>query len=440
MERGRAPQLVGLSVLVLQLVACARGKVTYIEQDNVIWVKDFAEEEPADPTTVLNADRVNGWGKVSHDGQTDTTTVDGSLWIGDDVTLGTFFQVGRSGHEGETLVVKGDVWVRPPRESMKRSDGRLSIVNRLRLGHPEDAAIRTALKIACDNRRQYGVRIGFREGNEWICRGALHVHNSTITAAVQDRAHMLRPWGWYGSDVRLINAKVSWIDGTMAYGVQGHNSTIEETTFEHGGVALRNGRQIARSCVFRSLETAVAEGGCLHATLINCRFENNGRNWTLGGHSGHAVTLIDCHLGPQRDPIRLVRNRIDPKDAARRRVPVYPAFTEWRTLVVKVVDPGGHPVPDALVSIDCAEFPEAVQHGLALTDQSGRTPAATEDGATLIMTRKLQATDDPEQPAESTYRHSVCVRRTGYAEAAADLPTTGGVPEPFVVVLRRSTR
>jgi len=436
----RTPTTAGLLaslIISVSLGTAEGGEVLYCEAENAIWLKDFAEEAPADLTIVLDADRQNGWGKVRYDRATDTTVINASLWIGDDVTLGTFFQIGRKDHPSETVIVKGDVWVRPPKESTTRSDDRLSIVNRLRLGDPEDETIRATLRIACEQRQQYGVRIGFRDKETWISRGELHVFNSTITAAIADRDHMLKPWGWYGSDVQLVGATISWIDGTMTYGVQAHNGTIRRTTFEHGGAALRNGQQVARNCVFRNLETAVAEGGCLSATLIGCTFENNRRNWTLGGSSGVGVTMIDCDIKPQNEPIQLIKNRLSPEEAVRRRMPIYPTYTEWRMLEVKVVDPEGAMIPDAIVTVDCTEDPDAVQNGLTLTDATGLTPADSTGGAVLITRKRLQATDDPEKPTEFDFTYNVSVHKRDYETKRILLKSNEQIPRPLVVELGR---
>jgi hypothetical protein len=263
------------------------------------------------------------------------------------------------------------------------------------------------------------------------------VYNSTITAAVQDKDHMLKPWGWYGSDLQLVGATISWIDGTMAYGAQAHNSTIEGTTFEHGGAALRNGRQLASNCVFRNLETAVAEGGSLSATLIGCTFENNRRNWTLGGYSGVGVTRIDCDIKPQSEPVQLIKNRLSPEEAVRRRIPIYPAYREWRPLVIKVVDRQGAVIPDAIVTVDCTEDPDAVHNGLTLTDGVGLTPSYATRGAVLITTRKLLATDDPEKPREFDFTYSLSVHKRDYDTTQILLKSNEQIPRPLIVELDR---
>ena len=109
------------------------GDIAYDAGRNCISVIGFTEDAPATMDTILAADREKGWRKMAHDPVTDTYTLDADLWIGDDKSNGTFMQIGDGDHPKMTVIVKGTVWVRPPRESPERSDGLPSIINRLRL-------------------------------------------------------------------------------------------------------------------------------------------------------------------------------------------------------------------------------------------------------------------------------------------------------------------
>ncbi len=417
-------------------VSAFGGSITYDKQANVVWVCDFLEDAPATADDLLAADRQHGWGIVRYDTATDVYSLDASLYIGDDKNLGAFFQIGRPGHPRETLIVRGDVWIRPPKESPTRTDGRPAIVNRLTLGNPADPSIHATLKIACKTRGQFGVHVGIREKGLWIRRGDLYVYNSTITAATPDRQHALKSRGWYGSSIRLVNATLSWIDGNMTYGVDKDNSVIEGTTFAHGGIALRNGAQFARGCTFRDLQTAVAEGGCLDATLVNCVFEHNERNWTLGNSYGRGIRMIDCKVDPQSKPIQLRKNKVDPKRAAMRHIPIYPTYSEWASLAVKVTDGRAAPIFAAAVNVECARYPDAVQNPLALTDAKGLTPARVED-AILITTKRLQPTDTPGRVRSFLFSYRVTVSAAGFKEKAVPLAGMGKIPRPLVVVLEK---
>ncbi len=433
MKSLRDAALAALAAAVAAKAFC--GSIDYDPRARVVWVRDFLEDEPATADTILAADRGHGWGVMHYDAAKDVYRLDASLYIGDDKNLGAFFQIGRPGHPRETLVVRGDVWIRPPRKSPLRTDGRPAVVNRLTLGRPKDSSIRATLKIACERRGQFGVHIGIRDKTRWIHGGDLHVYNSVITAAIPDRRHALKSRGWYGSSIRLIRAKLSWVDGAMTYGVNRKNSLIEDTVFEHGGDALRNGEQFVKGCTFRDLQIAVAEGGCLDAVLVNCVFEHNQYNWTLGGAYGRRVRMIDCRIGPQSKPLRLWKNKVDPKRAAMRHIPLYPCYSEWKSLVVKVTDRSGAPVFAAAVNVDCPRDASAVENPLALTDAKGCTPTRLEDGAILIAVKRLRATDAPDRPRAESFLYRVAVQAAGFREKSLALSGSGEIPRPLVVAL-----
>ena len=248
---------------------------------------------------------------------------------------------------------------------------------------------------------------------------------------------MLRSRGWYGSSIRLINATLSWIDGDMIYGVNRANSIIDGSTFEHGGTVLRNGKQFATNCTFRRLETAVAEGGSLEASLVCCTFADNQRNWTLGNSSGRGIRMIDCTIGPQSRPLRLTKNTVAPKRAAMRGIPIYPCYAELASVLVKVTDGDAAPVFAAAVNVECSEDPEAVQNPLVLTDRNGLTPGGVGDGAILITTSRLQATDTPDQPRAFSFDYHVTVSAVGFKEKAVLLKGEEEIPKPFVIVLEK---
>lgn len=409
----------------------ALAGITYDPATNVIQVMDYPEDAPTTLDTILAADRQNGWGKVSYDKAADTYTVEASLWIGIDQGLGTFMQIGRPDHPRETLIIHGNVWVKPPRLSLKRPDDRYSVVNRLTLGNPTNAAIRATLKIACLTRGQYAVQVG----DGWTRRGDLHMYNSVITALTPDQDHQLGPQGWYGSDLRVINSTLSWINGTFMYAVQNGNGVVEGSTFEHGGIALQNGIQYARNCVFRDLDIAVAEGGCLNATLVGCTFVTNQQNWTLGSVQSEGITLIDCRVGLPKQPYRINKNNMTTEQARQPGVTVYPVYRERRSLVIHVVGARGKGVPDAFVHVTCPKAPAEVTHGLTLTDAKGLTPDKLENKAILITSKKLQATEDPARPQAFSLLYTVTVQAKGYQEQILRISQGQNLSRPLVVKL-----
>jgi hypothetical protein len=392
--------------------------------------------------------------------------VNAHRWIGDDQSSGTFVQIGDKEHPKVTVIVKGTVWVRPPKESPTRSDGRESIINRLTLGDPVDPNVQAVLKIYCDTRGQHGIYVGYRSDKATIHRGSLHVYRSTITAAMQDPQHLWGTkdytdekssprWaapGWYGSEIRLIQATISWFDGCPAYGMSTGTResregvefmrpnkwhVIEETTFEHGGMVVQNGDQYLKDCVFRDLDVAIAEGGALGAKLVRCTFEKNRLNWTLGSLGSRGIVLLNCTVGRQEKPITITKNQTTLEEAMRQNVPIYPACHVRQSLAVKVVDQAGSPVPDATVLVTCTSDPTQVARGAAITNPEGMTGSDPEADAVVVTSKQYQATDDPKKPQETTYAHEVSVSKAGFQPNSVTLPAGRPIPTPLVVSLKK---
>jgi len=442
--------------------------ISYDSAPDRLQLVGFPEESPATPATLLAADRHHGWNQVTYDATTDTYAIDAALWIGNDTSLGTFFQIGDREHPDVTVVVKGTVWDRPPQESPRRSDGRYSIINRLTLGDRQNDSIRATLKIDCETRGQHGLYVGYRSHDSkiWIQRGALHVYNSTITAARQGHEHV---WGcrdylaegssprwaspgWYASDLQVVNATVSWFEGCVAYGcATGERKrgepvgsirpralhAIRNTTFEHGGTAVQNGTQYLTGCVFRNMQNAVAEGGCLSAKLVDCVFEDNQANWTLGSAMSGGIVMLDCIVGPQRSPLFLRRNRISPENAIRRKIPVYPTCVERQSLVVKVTDDSGETIPQAMVIASCPTDPGQVASGATSTGDDGLTPDDPEQGAVVLTAVEHRATDDPNSPKTTTFDYNVSAKADGFRDGKVRFPAGTAFERPLLLVVDR---
>ena len=443
-------------------------RIEYDEEHNCVQVVGFPEDAPATMDAILAADRKERWDRLSYSRTTDSYTLDAALWIGDDQSNGTFLQIGSKRHPKATLVVKGTVWVRPARE-IRSSDGLNGITNRLTLGDPADKSIRTTLKIACERPGQHGLYVGFSPPRPGARRdqASLHVYNSTITAATPDRPHAWGTrdytgknasprWqfpGWYSRDIRLINSVVSWFEGRVTNGVHtgrhrapgpldaaampSKSAVIEGTTFEHGGIPIVNGDQYMRNCVFRDLEIGVAEGGSLRATLVNCTFEGNQSNWTLGSWYSAGITMLDCKVAPQRKPIAIKKNQAPHGDLMDRNLPLYPTCVEKQSLVVKVVDAAGKPVPQALVVVNCKDAPEEAARGAGFTDANGMTPTDPETDAIVITTRMTRATDDPDEPEVKTFDYRVTVQAAGFRTRSGRLRVGKPIPRPLMVTLGR---
>lgn len=429
------------------------GDMAYDTDRKVLSICGFTEQAPATMARLLAADRSNGWGVVAYDAPTDTYRVKASLYIGSTNDLGTDVQIGRPDHPHETVIVAGDLWVKPPKKSLRRSDGRFAIANRLTLGDERASNIRATLMFDCSKAYEFALVLGSRSASDAGSPGpVLHVFNSTIRPVIPDKAHRIagtkmmgnNDTAWYASDVRLVNAHILGLgdDGWGGmYGVQADNSVIADSLFEKCGVLFRNGRQFTRNCTFRDCGVVLAEGGCLTATMIDCVFTNNDHNWTIGrkGCMGRGVTLIDCQVGPQKQPLKIQKNDVPLEEAIKRKVMVYPACTDYITLPVKVTDRRGHPVNLAVVSVACPEDKEgvAVRNGYALTDAQGLTPADPDHSAILLARRRVQATDDPIHPKSLAYYYVLTVKAAGCQPYQGLINLGQDVPRPLAIKLEK---
>lgn len=433
--------LSGCSDLTPAAMATSEPVIEYLAPENVVWVRSFSRDAPATMDDVLAADRKAGWNRIAYEPAGDTYTLKASLWIGGVSAWDpTFVQIGRPGHERETLIVKGFVWIRPPRKNLPGADGKSGLVNRLTLGNQTNAAIRATLKIDCQTTVQSdGLFIGDRSipGQYAFCGGDLFVFNSVIAAAPADPKNQLPVWvrtmdtGCYGTDVRLIGATVSRIG---LYGINPGNSTIERTLFENGRSIFTGGFQRAVDCVFRNLACPVS--GDL-VELIRCTFESNAVNWSLQNMTGYGVEAIDCRMGPPKNPVQLRKNTGDPRMLLNNGIPVYPFYIERRSLAVKVADAEGHPIAAAVISLSCPEESPlgvgaptsmwggpapagmldhlvAMRNSVAVTDHVGVTPRKAEEGALLPAVRRWRATDDPLKPREEKFSYRITVEAAGY--------------------------
>lgn len=429
--------IAGTSLCLAATAAIGRD-ILRLEPENAVWVVGFSRNHPATMDDVAEADRTHGWNLVSVDTATDTYILDASLWIGGtSLWTPTYMQIGRPGHTNETLVVHGDVWIRAPRRSLERPDGRSGLINRLTLGTPDNPGIRAQLKIHCKTLRQYGLWIGERTERGVLRGGDLFAFNSVLTAAVQDGQHNLRgtDWyrgfhtGWYGSRVELVNSEISHIDGQVTYYMQAEDYRIRGCRFHHSGTLVRGGTQRMLDCRFTDMSATPITGRRIEC--IRCVFRNNPRHWQLRSSWSSVAEMINCDMGPSDNPILLAKNSKDPKWLYRTGTPLYPFYIERASCVVKVLDEAGNPVQGAAVSVLCSDDPyrgrahlEAVRNAMVFTDEKGVTPARCEDGAILPAVKRLQATDDPAAPRQDTLTYTLRVEAKGYRPVQTPLPVT----------------
>ena len=401
----------------------------------VLWGSD--EAAPFRPSDLLAADRREGWGVVRYDAKTDTTRVNATLVIGRTDGTSTYFQIGSADHPRETLVLKGDLQVAPPKPSGTRRDGRPFTVNRLQLGQRDQPEIKATLKFDCSPPDKFGIQLGVkveRDGRAtWRAGGSLRVYHSTITALEQDWLHAFAASSLMGSEVRLVNSTVSWCGGLFAYGLSGvKRRRIEGTTFEHCAQVLYNGHQRATDCVFRHCGIVAAEGGCLSGTFERCTFRDNGANFTKSRPG--EIQFIDCDVGPQRQPLRLRSG----EDGVTGQLG-YPSVADVRTLIVSVVDDDGRPIPGAAVDLVCEQPDEtAVLRGFAIAGRDGQTPGARDRDRLLFTERRLRAARSPAGHEEIRYTYSISVLASGFERTElSDVRPLSGISRLRLVLQRQ---
>lgn len=257
--------------------------------------------------------------------------------------------------------------------------------------------------------------------------------------------------GWYADRVELVNAAVSRIHGAVTYGLQAGGFLaygtrvgtyrIEGSRFEQCGTVLQGNEQSVADCRFERLTQAAIAADRI--TCVRCVFAENEANWALGNRMGVAVELIDCEIGPARQPLQLRKNTLDPMKLLAQKAPVYPFYLERRSCVAEVRDETGAPIARAVVSLRCpvdpwrtSPYAAAVRRGIAVTGPDGRTPARMEDGALLVATRRLQATDDPLQPREDPLAYELTVDAAGFRGVRGPVPVTA-LEAPLPVRLER---
>lgn len=423
---------------------CVHAACTYDAEADRIWVENYTEAFPCTPGILLFADRMNDWGKVNYDRATDTYAVGADLYIGRNDGTDTYFQIGSNAHPRETLVLRGNLVVYPFYITGENREKNASLakrgVNRITLGSPDDGSIKATLKIHSDSGAKHSMYFGripvSGDIPRWGCYGGqLCVHNSTITAAVQDRAHAIgeartKQVYLYGNRVVLENATLSWFAGVITFGMRARSSTIEGCVFEYSGYGIINPKQVIHGCTFRDLHVAVKDwGGVIDAQLIDCTFEDNDANWWL---SRGRIICIDCTFGEPRKGNRLWRN-----ERLKLGKDENPTFTSRRHIIVEVVDAEAKPVPGVHVQVRSEHGqPETVYNGRAVTDESGRTPGRGGDGAILLTERVMTATEAPDEPEVADYAYEVRVTASGDRTASVSDVRPHASWKVFRVVLK----
>lgn len=453
---GRVRMMAILSAFVLSQAVLLSAGVVYDRTNNCLWVVDYLEAQPATLHTLLEADQQNGWGKVSHQPETDTYTVDAAIWIGNHSGYSTFFQVGDRQHPKLKLVLKGSLWIRPAAMGINRTDGSPSIMNSLTVGDPADPTITPQILFDCATPGEHGIFGGLRQKSnpEQTCK--LRMYNASFAAlktnAPQHRwgsgdyrapgpGNQNHTMGCYVSEFRLENCRFADFVGPLFYGADtiGWNNrerrlspneakTIRNCRFENGGTALAS-QQYLSSCVFRNLEQPVSDNGSLFIWGYDCTFETNRYNWALSGYASYGVTLVDCRIAPQSKPMQMKKNTYPRPE---QRISEYPVVRIMKSLRVRVMDAQGKPVPMASVTV-LGNGPVDQPSGLTAAD--GWTGADPRTDGTAVTIKQYTAGDDPAKPLVSEdFRYEITATAGG--KSVSKSVQVGDLAQPIVLTFK----
>ncbi len=440
------------------------GSVAFDPGLNCIHIAGFPEEAPATLDDILTADRANGWGRAAYDAAADLYTVKASLQIGTNADWGTFFQIGRTNHPRETLMLHGHLTVAPPRNMGRivhhyqdyaggRYDGRLRVSNRLTLGIEGNPAVRPTVKVACAAPGGFSIRLladapPKTEKGHWyyVPMGELFMFHAALTAADTNcpfAAALLL--SHTGLNFKMRNSRIAWWRGNLfgvsfvaTRGLNDDDRTVTGMTFENGGSAAAPFDAV--DCIFSNLEVATQNRGA-----TRCVFEGNRVNFQmLPSQAG--IILTDCVIGPPEQPLRLPRSTRDEKWL--RHYSVYkqssdlnlvknPGIIERISLPVQVSDGRGRPVVGAAVLVDCQGDVDDlfVQRSLAVTGPDGMTPDDALGRALLITRREYRPTDDPAKPETIAHVYNLTVMAPGHAVYRMTFDSAAEIPRPLIVAL-----
>ncbi len=411
-----------LTILLTALLATwlqAGPRIVYSKPDNAFVVSGFKESCPATVDDIYKFARRMSIPGISYDESSRTWRVKASIWIGDGTIPGSaFFQLGSVKRPKETLIIAGDIWIRPAAKSIRRMDGRKAYINRLTAGLPEHSEIRPKILFDCKRNGQFGMFMGYRSlstRGRIEKGGELFLYNTLVSAAVSDGRHNYRNcWrslkkhdlktGFYAEKIKFVNTTFSYFTGILINGIDKETDyQVDRCVFENGHIPFGDVMK-AGNCVFRNLK-AVSSGG----EFTGCVFERNLWNWNFDGRKiGYDVILTNCVLGHSRRKNSWIKNRkTSPK------WPMYPFIEERASVVFHVTGKNDLPVKQALVEVACEKHPGAAVCSSALTCESGKTPEALKEVVILVLKKKT-ATGIPGRPTIRFFNFTITVSASGY--------------------------
>lgn len=380
----------------------ARPAIVYQPDNKTIQVIDFSAKKPATLADIRAADAAGKWGVVQYDAAGDVTTLAAHLQIGNAEGTNSFLQIGAAERPAETLILKGNLAVKSPKPI---SYGLWQGQNGLLLGLPDNPTVKPVIKFACSKTGEFGLTT--EPGSVLKCFSAV------MTSATPDRK-----LGWKCLCACFPGGGVVLRDTVFSYFSELYQSEITQgdvqgCRYEYGPAALPNGSGYYRNCVFSNLDIALSDGGCLDCTAVNCRFENNLRNWRLA-HTAWGIRAVDCFIGaPSNQTVTCQRWMYPGSDRWH-----YPRFLAQRHIVVAVKNAEGQPVAGARIAAANEQNDlSTVAHGQAVTGADGKTPAVNSGQALFLTDYVIRAGDDPAKPVEQRYTYTISVNAAGYAPA-----------------------
>lgn len=402
MKRFNPLPLLVMPAILISSSPMSRSAIVYQPVGNTILVIDFSAKKPATLAGIRAADAAGKWGVVQYDAAGDVTTLAAHLQIGNAEGTNSFLQIGAVARPAEALIMKGNLAVKSPKTmGYALWQGQ----NGLILGDPDKPEVKPVLKFACSKAGEFGLTT--EPGSVFKC------YSAVITSVTADRK-----LGWKGALAcfpggEMIVRDTLFSNFTELYPTGTAQGDVQGCRYEYGSAALPNGGGYYRNCVFRNLDTALSDGGCLDCTVVNCRFENNLRNWHLA-HTAWGIRAVDCFIGaPSNQTVTCQRWQYPGTERWH-----YPRFLAQRHIVVAVKNAEGQPVAGARIAVANEQNDlSAVAHGQALTGVDGKTPAVNSGQALFLTDYVIRASDDPAKPVEQYYTYTISVNAEGYAPA-----------------------
>jgi len=389
------------------------GAIVYDDELNAIKVTDFPEEVACTLERLAEMDGHFGWGKVSYDRAAGTCTVNCNLIIGDNDGTETYFQIGSSENPGETLIMKGILYVAPYYISGEHPAKYIhwwhypEKVNRLTLGCKNESNVKTTLKFACEPGKKYNLVTGMEPEAAGKGKrgkgGQIVMYNGIITALTPKKGYEIPILVFRGNGFVMENSEISHVNGMMTYGAGKKNYSIKNSVFAYGGTALICGKQRVAGCTFRNCGIAVLDYSSADAELTDCVFENNLVNFKLRhpAKKQHRIVCVDCTFGK---PAQSNSFELQRKPKAGEKLPV---FILKRHLIVEVTDASGKAVPGAEVKIEAEQTGLDSAGIIITTDAAGKTPGKGDKQAALLTEVIKQCVEDSKAPKVMEFTYTV---------------------------------